>query len=161
MRNQGGYATLFGAGDQDVGCRDGAYCRGARILDFGMKARMPEDTGYHGPFGNPHAEQRNGRTCQRGLGEQVIGNQLGVWRKRCSALPAARPLAGENMIQLPHQVAQFFWRKICRRQPGLFIGVDIVREAPVRGMRRKRDVRLAVPDEDDAKVQMTFTGCAT
>src|SRR5579859_5075488 len=41
MRNQGGYATLFGAGDQDVGCLDGAYCRGARFLDFGMKARMP------------------------------------------------------------------------------------------------------------------------
>ena len=53
------------------------------------------------------------------------------------------------MVQLFHQIAQILGRKIGRRQAGFFIGIDVIGKARMASLRAERNVRLAVPDEDD------------
>ena len=91
-----------------------------------------------------------GGRCQRRLGEQRVGDQFGVGRQRGGALPAARPVTGENMIELARQIAQFRRRQIGGGQARLFIGIDVIGKARMRRARRQRDMGLAVPDEKDA-----------
>src|SRR6202012_5397833 len=50
-------AGLFRARDQNVGRAGGALARLARIFNFGMKARMPQDARHHRPFGHRHAQE--------------------------------------------------------------------------------------------------------
>jgi hypothetical protein len=149
MRHQRGDAGPVRPRDQDIGGLGGALPGAARILDPRMKTRMPQDARHHRPFGNPHGEQRKGGRGQRRFGEQRIGDQLGAGRQRGGALPAARAVTGENMVQFPHQVAQFIGRQIGRRQPGFFIGIDIGGEARMAGARTQFDVRLAMPDQEN------------
>ena len=70
-------------------------------------------------------------------------------RQRGGALPAAGPVAGKDMVELFHQIPQFLGRKIGRRQASFFIGINVIGKARVAGFWAERDVRLAVPDEDD------------
>jgi len=110
---------------------------------------MPQYARHHGPFGNPHIEQRDGGRRQWRFHEQRVGDQFGMGRQGGGALVTAGAAAGEDVIQFPHQIAQFLGRQIGWGQSCLFIGIDIFGEAGMSGARTKRDVRLAVPDEQD------------
>jgi hypothetical protein len=71
---------------------------------------------------------------------------------------AARTVAGVDMIQFLRQVAEFVRRKIGRLQARFFIGVDIIGEARMAGAWTKCDMRLAMPDQEDARAQITLIG---
>ena len=137
------------ARDENFRRPDCASRRGPRILDLGMKTGMPKDARHDRPFGNPHAEQRNWRACQRRLDEQRIGDQFGMWGQHCRTLMASPAPAGEDMIQFLRQVAQLFRREVGGRQAGFLISIDIVRKAFVGRARAERDMGLTVPNEND------------
>src|SRR5689334_12236901 len=161
MRHQSGGAPVARRRHQHVRGAAGAPSRLAGIFDSRMKTDMPEDARDHGPFGNPHLEQRYAGTGQRGLHEDFLGNQIRMGRERDSAFMGAPPAAGKNLREFGGQFGQFPGRQAGGRQPRRLIIRNVAGKARMPGAGPKRDMRLAMTDQNNAHGGNMFGGGQT